>query len=157
MKHIRKTDRNWTIGLIHARKHPAAWWGSASNANDLIAPVVQFGQDLGVTVSPFVSEYEPEVAQFIYDGQDAFIVNPATHTLYGETIRSALAGYGKPFIEVHALNLSKWLSERPSRQSHLESNFSHDATGLVTGMGIYGYYGALLSLVGILDGPEYLG
>lgn len=156
MESIRNGSHDWSIGLIHARKRASAWWGEAKNTDELFKPVVAFGRELGVTVTPFVSEYEPEIVDFIYAGQDAFLVNPATFTLYGEAMRSALIAVGKPFVELHALNLSKWLDERSSRQN-LESNFTHPAMGLVMGFGIYGYYGSLLSLVGVLDDPKFMG
>jgi 3-dehydroquinate dehydratase-2 len=158
MNFKRRGNKRWSIGLLHARSRRSPWWQNNATTTELFKSVIEFGEDLGVSIECYVSEYEPELVDFVYKRLDGYLVNPATFTAYGENLRSALIDVNKPFIEVHALNLSKWFAQRPPRAAAtMESNFTHPAVGIVAGFGLYSYFGALLSLVMVLDDPNFLG
>ena len=67
------------------------------------------------------------------DGSDVLIVNPAALGHTSIALRDALAGCGKPFIEVHISNI--YARETFRHHSHL----SAIAAGSIVGLGAYGY------------------
>ncbi|MBZ9761713.1 type II 3-dehydroquinate dehydratase [Mesorhizobium sp. CA8] len=153
----RKTE--WSISLIHARKRRAAWWGPIKSSEELLEIVCDYGRRLGVKVNPFTSESESELVSHIYnvaDQTDAFLVNPATFTTYGRSFQMALVDTGKPYVECHFANLSKWFEEISPRQP-IESIFTHQSSGMVMGLRHYSFVGALVSLVLALDDKNFLG
>jgi 3-dehydroquinate dehydratase-2 len=149
----------WSIGLIHARRRRASWWGNIKSSEELLGIVTEFGREhLGVSVVPFTSESEPELVDYLFrskDRFDAFLVNPATFTTYGQGFRSALEEVGRPYVEVHFANLNRWFLEI-SPQQPLHSIFTHNAKGMMMGLRHYTFLGALLSLVLALDDPTFL-
>jgi len=155
----RRSQHKWSIGLIHARRRRASWWGEIQSSAELLGIVQKFGEEqLGVSVTPFTSESEPELVDYVYnsvDKFDAFLVNPAMLTTYGESFRGALAESGKPYIEVHFANLERWFQEiAPNRD--LRSIFTYQSAGTATGMRHYSFLGALVSLVFALDDENFL-
>ena len=75
---------------------------------------------------------------------DGILTNPGAWTHYSVALRDALAGAGKPFIEVHFSNI------------HARESFRHVsmlaavARGSVIGLGWRGYIAALDTLVALL-------
>lgn len=156
---LRNGDREWSIALIHARKRRAAWWGSIKSSEELLNVVCEFGARIGVKVTPFTSESESELVDYVYrvaDETDGYLVNPATFTSYGRSLQCALVDTGRPYVEVHFANLSKWFTEISPR-SPIESIFTHQSAGMVMGFRQYSFIGALLSLTMSLDDPSFLG
>jgi 3-dehydroquinate dehydratase len=154
----RTSDRKWKIGLIHAREQWSSWWGEHKDIQSALEPIVAHGAEIGVHVTPFVSEYEPEICKFIQGEFDGFIVNPGTFTLYGENFALSLADRKKPYIEVHSQNVVRWIGSRPYKMAQgAQSEFTYGATGVCWGMGVYSYYAALDGLTSVLDNPTYHG
>ncbi len=103
--------------------------------------------ELGVEVLPFQTNHEGEMIDFIQKEAataDGILTNPGAWTHYSVALRDALAGAGKPFIEVHFSNI------------HARESFRHVsmlaavARGSVIGLGWRGYIAALDTLVALL-------
>ncbi len=103
--------------------------------------------ELGVEVLPFQTNHEGEMIDFIQKEAataDGILTNPGAWTHYSVALRDALAGAGKPFIEVHFSNI------------HARESFRHVsmlaavARGSVIGLGLRGYIAALDTLVALL-------
>ncbi len=103
--------------------------------------------ELGVEVLPFQTNHEGEMIDFIQKEAataDGILTNPGAWTHYSVALRDALAGSGKPFIEVHFSNI------------HARESFRHVsmlaavARGSVIGLGWRGYIAALDTLVALL-------
>lgn len=72
---------------------------------------------------------------------DAIIVNPAGYTHYSVAIRDALAAVGLPAVEVHLTNIAA------REQFRWRSVVSGVVTGVISGLGTYGYLAAMEFLV----------
>jgi len=134
-------------------------YGTIKSLDDLAQSITRFGLLLGVRVEHFQSNHEGEILDYIHAASarvDGYLINPAGHTTYGEATRDALKDSGKPWIETHFANLSRWFAE-VSPRVHMESVFAHAATGSVGGLRQYSYHAALLGLVLALDDPSFLG
>ena len=103
--------------------------------------------ELGVEVLPFQTNHEGEMIDFIQTPAataDGILTNPGAWPHYSVALRDALAGSGKPFIEVHFSNI------------HARESFRHVsmlaavARGSVIGLGWRGYIAALDTLVALL-------
>ncbi len=91
-------------------------------------------------LSSFQSNAEHELIECIHDAMgstDYIIINPAAFTHTSVALRDALAGVSIPFIEVHISNVHQ---REPFRH---QSYFSDLATGVICGLGSYGYDCAL--------------
>ena len=103
--------------------------------------------ELGVEVLPFQTNHEGEMIDFIQKEAataDGILTNPGAWTHYSVALRDALAGAGKPFIEVHFSNIQARESFR-----HV-SMLAAVARGSVIGLGWRGYIAALDTLVVLL-------
>jgi 3-dehydroquinate dehydratase-2 len=79
------------------------------------------------------------------DGVAFIILNPAAYTHTSVALRDALAGVAIPFIELHLSNVHA----REEFRQH--SFFSDIATGVISGLGAYGYELALAAACQQLD------
>ncbi len=79
------------------------------------------------------------------DGVAFIILNPAAFTHTSVALRDALAGVAIPFIELHLSNVHA----REEFRQH--SFFSDIATGVISGLGAYGYELALAAACQQLD------
>ena len=123
----------------------------STTLTQLTDSIVSRGKDLNITVIPFQSNHEGQIIDFLHSHfvpdtaswpgsmkpKTAVIINPAAYTHTSVAIRDALLGTALPFIEVHISNVHA----RESFRSH--SYFSDKATGVIMGLGIYGYTAAL--------------
>lgn len=71
------------------------------------------------------------------DKTDFIIINPAAFTHTSIALRDALLAVNKPMIEVHLSNIHRRESFRQN------SYFSDIAIGVISGLGIQGYFSAL--------------
>jgi 3-dehydroquinate dehydratase-2 len=99
---------------------------------------------LGADVRAFQSNHEGDIVDFLQKegpGADGIIINAGALTHYGLSIRDALIGVGKPAIEVHISNVHArdWYRRR--------SVMADICTGVIAGLGSYGYLAALEALV----------
>ncbi|KIX02092.1 3-dehydroquinate dehydratase, type II [Rhinocladiella mackenziei CBS 650.93] len=106
--------------------------------------VVQRGQELNITIVPFQSNHEGIIVDFLHSNftpsartKTAVILNPAAYTHTSVAIRDALLATNFPFVEVHISNIH---AREPWRN---HSYFSDKATGIIMGLGTFGYMAAL--------------
>ena len=114
---------------------------------DLDARVQQEGQALGVEVECFQSNIEGSLVDRIHEAAgrvDGFVVNAGAYTHTSVAIRDALAGVGRPFVEVHLSNLQ---AREPFRH---ESLLAPKAIGAIMGFGVDSYVLGLKGLVAYL-------
>lgn len=95
----------------------------------------------GVQVESFQSNHEGQLIDRIQaaatEGVGFIIINPAGYSHTSIALRDALAAVDIPFVEVHLSNIHA----RESFRHH--SYFSDRATGVICGLGAYGYMAAL--------------
>ena len=112
--------------------------------------------ELGVGLDTYQSNAEGALIDYIEGATtrvDAFVVNAGGLTHTSVSLRDALTGAGKPFVEVHVTNPS---SREPFRHTSL---LSDRAMGVVAGFGADSYVLGLRGLVARLneDGPPAAG
>lgn len=92
---------------------------------------------LRVSLDAFQSNHEGAVVDRIHaagrDGVDGIIINPGAFTHTSVAIRDALLGVNIPFIELHVSNVH---AREPWRH---HSYFSDKASGVIVGLGVWGY------------------
>jgi len=103
------------------------------------------GHDLSSLQSNAEHELVERIQQAAAEGVAYIIINPAAFTHTSVALRDALAAVNIPFIEVHLSNIHA--REDFRRQSY----FSELATGVISGLGAYGYTLALLSAIQTLQ------
>lgn len=153
---------SWKIGVIdgpnmsNIAARDTSVYGGVSSIDGLQEYVRECAESLNVEVIQFVSNYEGAIVEFIHEQGpkvDAFLINPAGLTFYGEPTRWALVDSGKPFVEVHFRNIEQILSRVPYGRDS-ESRFSTSAKGVVHGFQQYSYLAALVGLISVLDDPS---
>jgi 3-dehydroquinate dehydratase-2 len=103
------------------------------------------GHELSSLQSNAEHELVERIQQAAAEGVAYIIINPAAFTHTSVALRDALAAVNIPFIEVHLSNIHA--REDFRRQSY----FSELATGVISGLGAYGYTLALLSAIQTLQ------
>ena len=110
-------------------------YGSTSLA-DVESQCQEKGKSLNVSVQTFQSNHEGAIVDRIQAARfdvDGIIINPGAYTHTSVAIRDALIGTGIPFIELHVSNVH---AREPFRH---HSYFSDKASGIIVGLGTYGY------------------
>ncbi len=118
---------------------------------DIESRVAKRAKELGAEVRAFQSNHEGAIIDYLQQeapAADGIIINAGALTHYGLSLRDALAGAGKPAIEVHISNI--YGRERFRRRSVT----ADVCRGMVTGLGWFGYIAALEALVEIGQNPE---
>lgn len=167
-RHIpRRSDRVHRIAVIDGPNmsnlgaRSKKIYGTIGSLADLQELVRRFGEDLGVSVESFASNYEGAILEFIHESAgrvDGYIINPAGLTTVGEAVRHALEETERPVVEVHFANLAQAPGgARGLRGGSITSSFTHAATGIMMGLRQYSYVGALTALVLSLDDESFLG
>ncbi len=155
----------WKIAVIdgpnmtNLGNRSQAIYGPIRSIADLQKLVSDTAEALHVDVTQFVSNHEGEILEFIHSTastHDAYIINPAGLTTYGEATRHALEDTTKPVIECHFSNTARHFAEVVPSYLLQQSRFTYSATGLIMGMRQYSYVGALLSLTMSLDDESFL-
>ena len=102
--------------------------------------------ELNVNVKTVQLNSESAIIEQIQKGDyDALIINPAAYTHTSVAIRDAIAGTGKPAIEVHISNIAK-------REEFRHKSFiTGVAVGQITGFGSDSYLLALRAAQSILS------
>ena len=99
---------------------------------------------LGLTISFHQSNHEGALVDLIQssrEGADAIIINPAAYSFTSIAIVDAIKAFEGPVLEVHISNI------HARDEHHRHSKISHAATGVICGLGPYGYVAALRALV----------
>ena len=111
---------------------------------DIMGRVEEKARALGVEVKTFQSNHEGAIIDFVQaeaPQADGIIINPGALTHYGLSLRDALAGCGRPAIEVHISNL---YAREPFRRRSVTAAV---CVGVISGLGWRGYLLALDALV----------
>ncbi|WP_348769357.1 type II 3-dehydroquinate dehydratase [Buchnera aphidicola] len=111
---------------------------------DLIKNLIKKSEKLNISLSHIQSNAEHVLIEKIHAAKenniDYIIINPAAFTHSSIAIRDALIAVSIPFIEVHISNIYN----RENFRSH--SWFSDVSEGVITGLGLEGYYWALKTI-----------
>lgn len=111
-----------------------------------------FADLLSIELSFQQSNQEGEIVEIIQEARhdaDAIIINPAGYSFHSVPILDALNIFPGPIIELHISNI------HARDEHHRNSIMSGAATGVICGLGTYGYIVALQTVVQMLGGiPE---
>ncbi|QFQ32218.1 type II 3-dehydroquinate dehydratase [Buchnera aphidicola] len=111
---------------------------------DLIKKLIKKSEKLNISLSHTQSNAEHKLIETIHSAQknniNYIIINPAAFTHTSIAIRDALIAVSIPFIEIHISNIYS----RENFRSH--SWFSDISQGVITGLGLEGYYWALKTI-----------
>ncbi|WP_326535520.1 type II 3-dehydroquinate dehydratase [Pseudorhodoferax sp.] len=124
------------INLNMFGKRDPKTYGTATLA-DIDAQLVALGQELGVQVECFQSNFEGAMVERIHaahtEGVDAIVINAGAWTHYSYGIRDALAMLKCPIVEVHMSNVH---AREPFRH---HSVIAEIAQGQIAGFGVDSY------------------
>lgn len=130
-------------------------YGPIMSAESLHEFVREWGENLGVSIDIFMSNYEGAILEYIHDVAsqlDGIIINPAGLTTQSAGVPQALFDTKLPVVEVHFTNISAGASSpRGPVYGAGESKFTPLATGNCMGLREYSYVAALTGLVLSLD------
>ena len=142
------------IAIVHGpnlrllgRREPEVY-GTAT-LDDVDAAIADLAAELDVQVETFQSNHEGELVDFVDSASsrvDGFLINPGALTHTSISLRDALVGVDRPFVEVHLSNTAG--REEFRRRSYL----SGVAAGVVYGFGVDSYLLGLRGLVARLGG-----
>jgi len=107
---------------------------------DLVNRIEKHSEEAGFEVHCFQSNHEGEIIDQIHDKadiMDGLIINPGAFTHYSYALRDALEIVEVPIIEVHLSNI---YAREDFRK---KSVISPLCQGIISGMGIKGYFMAL--------------
>ncbi len=106
----------------------------------------QTAKTLNLNIICKQSNHEGKIVDYIQEAHkqaDSIIINPAAYSHTSIAIADALKNFGKPIIEVHISNIH-------TREEFRHYSFvSQTATGVIAGLGTYGYIAALHALANI--------
>ena len=111
---------------------------------DIETKVAERAKALGAELRAYQSNHEGALVDFLQQeaaAADGIIINPGALSHYGLSLRDALAGTGKPTIEVHISNIH---GREPFRRRSVTAAVCR---GVIAGLGWRGYLAALDVLV----------
>jgi 3-dehydroquinate dehydratase-2 len=104
---------------------------------------------LGFAISFHQSNHEGELVDLIQSAResaDAIIINPAGYSFTSIAMVDAIEAFDGVVLEVHISNI------HARDEHHRDSRISHAATGVICGLGPYGYVAALRALAEMKKG-----
>jgi len=104
----------------------------------------QCAAKLSLTFSFHQSNHEGVLVDLIQSAResaDGIIINPAGYSFTSVAILDAIKAFDRPVIEVHISNI------HARDEYHRHSKISSAATGVICGLGPYGYIAAMHTLV----------
>jgi 3-dehydroquinate dehydratase-2 len=104
---------------------------------------VRHATDLGLTLIFRQSNHEGELVDLIQSARqdaDAIIINPAGYSFTSIAILDAIKAFEGPVIEVHISNI------HARDEYHRHSKISSVVSGVICGLGPYGYIAAMNAL-----------
>ena len=105
---------------------------------------------LGIELSFHQSNHEGELVDLIQTARqsaDAIIINPAGYSFTSIAILDAIKAFEGPVLEVHISNI------HARDEYHRHSKISSVATGVICGLGPYGYIAAMHALAEMTKKP----
>jgi 3-dehydroquinate dehydratase-2 len=102
----------------------------------------QQAKELGISMSFHQSNHEGALVELIQAARteaDAIVINPAGYSFTSVAILDALKTFDGPIIELHISNI------HARDEYHRHSLISTAATGVICGLGPYGYVAAMLA------------
>jgi 3-dehydroquinate dehydratase II len=103
----------------------------------------QHARELGLELAFHQSNHEGQLVDWIQSARqsaDAIIINPAGYSFSSVAILDAIKAFEGPVIEVHISNI------HARDEDHRHSKISSAATGVICGLGPYGYIAAMHAL-----------
>jgi 3-dehydroquinate dehydratase II len=103
----------------------------------------QHARELGIELAFHQSNHEGELVDWIQSARqsaDAIIINPAGYSFSSVAILDAIKAFEGPVLEVHISNI------HARDEHHRHSKISNAATGVICGLGPYGYIAAMHAL-----------
>jgi 3-dehydroquinate dehydratase-2 len=100
--------------------------------------------ELGLALAFHLSNHEGELVDWIQSARqtaDAIIINPAGYSFTSIAILDAIKAFEGPVLEVHISNI------HARDEYHRHSKISSVATGVICGLGPYGYIAAMQAVV----------
>ena len=100
--------------------------------------------ELGLALAFHQSNHEGELVDWIQSARqtaDAIIINPAGYSFTSIAILDAIKAFEGPVLEVHISNI------HARDEYHRHSKISSVATGVICGLGPYGYIAAMHAVV----------
>jgi 3-dehydroquinate dehydratase II len=136
------------LNLVGTRE-PAIY--GSTTLREIHAMVQERAAELGLDVDFFQSNHEGSLIDRLHAADfDAVIVNAGGLTHTSVSLRDALLGVGRPFVEVH-------LSDPKTREPFRSVNFLEDvALASYVGMGPAGYIAAVEDLAARRDAGAFL-
>ena len=107
------------------------------------AQCLEHASTLGMTVAFHQSNHEGELVEMIQAARneaDAIVINPAGYSFTSVAIFDALKAFDGDIIEVHISNI------HARDELHRHSILSAAVTGVIAGLGAFGYLAALSAL-----------
>ena len=104
----------------------------------------QHARQLGLELTFHQSNLEGELVDWIQSARqkaDAIIINPAGYSFSSIAILDAIKAFEGPVLEVHISNI------HARDEHHRHSKISTAATGVICGLGPYGYVAAMQAVV----------
>ena len=113
---------------------------------DYNSTIIKYAEQLEFTVDIFHSNIEGEIINKLYEGQTtgkyvAAIINPAGFSVGYPALSAAISQVEYPTIEVHISN--------PAKRG-FNSDIATVCKGSITGLGLYGYYVAMKSILDLI-------
>jgi len=108
---------------------------------------LSFAESLDVDLQFLQSNHEGALVDWIQEARrtaDAIIINPAGYSFYSIAILDALKMFAGPVIELHVSNI------HARDELHRHSIFSSAVTGVICGLGAYGYIVAMQAAARVL-------
>jgi 3-dehydroquinate dehydratase II len=104
----------------------------------------RLASQLELKLSFYQSNHEGELVELIQSARqeaDGIIINPAGYSFTSIAILDALKMFERPVLEVHISNI------HARDEHHRHSKISSVATGVICGLGPYGYIAAMHAIV----------
>lgn len=133
------------LGILGEREPELYGTATLTDIEDVVADEVA---DAGWKVIAIQREGEGELVRAVHEHRQTTvgaIVNPGALMIAGWSLRDALAAYAPPFVEVHLSNV--WARERFRHESVLAPL----ASGVIVGLGAFGYRLAARALLNLCD------
>ena len=117
---------------------------------DIEVSLAALARSLGATVECRQSNHEGQLVEWIHEASESFdgiVLNPAAYTHTSVALRDAIAGVGRPCVEVHLSNVHAREAFRR------ESLTAPVCIGTIAGFGASSYSLGLRALMDYLNAP----